>query len=302
MRDLRSGGYIKGLKKGPDLVLSILMILVSIFMVLPVVLIMAVSVSSEESIVHNGYRFIPSEWSADAYTYIFHNAGNIIRSFGVTFAVTLVGTVLSLFLISTMAYVFCNKDYSLRKCLTWLVVIPMFFSGGLAATYVVNTQLLGLKNSLLALILPGACSSWYIIVMRTYFIRNISEEVMEAARLDGASEFRLYFQFVLPMSTPILLTVGIFEAFAYWNSWYENLIYTDSGHSQLYTLQYILYNMEKSASYLSSNENISGAVTGVIPTESLRMALASLIILPIILVYPFFRKFFVRGLVSGVGK
>jgi putative aldouronate transport system permease protein len=271
-------------------------------MILPVVLILVISVSSEKSIVEKGYSFLPSEWSAGAYLYIFKNAGNILRAFGVTFAVTVVGTILSLFLISTMAYVISNRYYRYRNILKVGVMIPMFFSGGLAASYAVNTQLFGLKNSYLALILPIACSSWYIIVMRTYFLRNIPEEILEAARLEGASAFRLYYQFVLPMSRPILLTVGIFEVFSYWNSWYENLIYTDSAHSELYMLQYILYNMEKSASYITSNENISGAVMGDVPTQSLRMALASLIILPIIIVYPFFRRFFVRGLTAGGGK
>ena len=302
MNKSTSGGYIKGLGKRANAVLSILVLLLSACMILPVVLILVISVSSEKSIVEKGYSFLPSEWSAGAYLYIFKNAGNILRAFGVTFAVTIVGTILSLFLISTMAYVISNRYYRYRNILKVGVMIPMFFSGGLAASYAVNTQLFGLKNSCLALILPIACSSWYIIVMRTYFLRNIPEEILEAARLEGASEFRLYYQFVLPMSRPILLTVGIFEVFSYWNSWYENLIYTDSAHSELYMLQYILYNMEKSASYITSNENISGAVMGDVPTQSLRMALASLIILPIIIVYPFFRRFFVRGLTAGGGK
>ena len=302
MNKSTSGGYIKGLGKRANAVLSILVLLLSACMILPVILILVISVSSEKSIVEKGYSFLPSEWSASAYLYIFKNAGNILRAFGVTFAVTIVGTILSLFLISTMAYVISNRYYRHRNILTVGVMIPMFFSGGLAASYAVNTQLFGLKNSYLALILPIACSSWYIIVMRTYFLRNIPEEILEAARLEGASAFRLYYQFVLPMSRPILLTVGIFEAFSYWNSWYENLIYTDSAHSELYMLQYILYNMEKSASYITSNENISGAVMGDVPTQSLRMALASLIILPIIIVYPFFRRFFVRGLTAGGGK
>ena len=302
MNKSTSGGYIKGLGKRANAVLSILVLLLSACMILPVVLILVISVSSEKSIVEKGYSFLPSEWSAGAYLYIFKNAGNILRAFGVTFAVTIVGTILSLFLISTMAYVISNRYYRHRNILTVGVMIPMFFSGGLAASYAVNTQLFGLKNSYLALVFPIACSSWYIIVMRTYFLRNIPEEILEAARLEGASAFRLYYQFVLPMSRPILLTVGIFEAFSYWNSWYENLIYTDSAHSELYMLQYILYNMEKSASYITSNENISGAVMGDVPTQSLRMALASLIILPIIIVYPFFRRFFVRGLTAGGGK
>ena len=295
---MRGRGYIKGLSRGWDFGLSLLMLLISAVMIVPLFLILAVSFSSESSIAENGYRFVPGQWSVSSYIYIFKNADNIIRAFGLTSAITLVGTLLSLFLISSMAYALSRRDYSLRHILAVLVIIPMFFSGGLAASYAVNTQLLGLKNSVLALILPTACSSWYIMVMRTYFMNNIPGEVIEAARLDGASDIRLYFQFVLPMSKPILLAVGIFEAFSYWNSWYDNLIYTDSAHSSLYTLQYILYNMEKNAAYLTANENLSGAVTQDIPTESLRMALASLIILPVIVIYPVFRKYFVRGFSS----
>ncbi len=302
MRNSETEGYIKGLSNGSNIVLSILMLLLSALMIIPVILIVIISFSSEKSIAERGYRFVPEQWSIDAYSYILKNADDIIRAFGVTIAVTLIGTVLSLLLISTMAYVLSNKKYSKGQLLMWFVVIPMFFSGGLAASYAVNTQFFGIKNTILALILPGACSSWYIIVMRTYFMKNIPEEVLEAAKIDGASTFRLYYQFVLPMSKPILLTIGIFEAFTYWNSWYENLIYTDSAHSSLYTLQYLLYNMEKSASYLTTNENVSGAVMGAVPTESLRMALASLIIIPVVVAYPFFRKHFLRGLNAGVGK
>lgn len=299
MRNSNQGNYIKGLGKGTDFVLSFFMLLLSVFMVLPLILIFVISFSSESSIAENGYRFWPSEWSLDAYHYIFNNSGNLLRAFGVTFIITLTGTILSLILISTMAYVLSNRTYKNRKLLNRFVLIPMFFGGGLAATYAVNTQLFGLKNNIFALILPVACSSWYIIVMRTYFTNNIPEEVLEAARLDGASAFRLYFQFVLPLSRPILLTVGVFEAFSYWNSWYENLIYTDSRYSNLYTLQYILYNMEKNASAITANEYVSGGVTANIPTESLRMALACIIIIPVILIYPFFRKFFIKGLTGG---
>lgn len=302
MRNSGKEGYIKGLKKHTNIVLSILILILSFFMIMPVILILSVSFSSERSIAQNGYSFIPSELSLDAYIFIFRNSGNIIRSFGFSFIITVIGTILSLALISSMAYVLSNKSFRLNKLYIWLIVIPMFFSGGLAASYAVNTQFFGLKNSALALILPGACSSWYIIVMRTYFMKNIPEDVLEAARVDGASSYRIFLQFVLPMSRPMLLTVGIFEAFAYWNSWYDNLIYTDSAHSELYMLQYILYNMEKSATYAAFNDNLTGAVARNIPTESLRMALASVIILPIIAIYPFFRKHFVRGLTEGAGK
>ncbi len=302
MRNNNHGSYIKGLGKGADFTLSLFMLILSTLMVLPLILIFAISFSSESSIAENGYRFWPTKWSLEAYSYIFNNSGNLLRAFGVTFIVTATGTLLSLMLISTMAYVLSNKTYKNRKLLNRFVLIPMFFGGGLAAIYAVNTQLFNLKNNILALILPVACSSWYIIVMRTYFSNNIPGEVLEAARLDGANTFRLYLQFVLPLSKPILLTVGVFEAFSYWNSWYENLIYTDSRYSNLYTLQYILYNMEKNASAITANEYVSGGVTANIPTESLRMALACIIIVPVILIYPFFRKLFVRGLTGGTHR
>ena len=141
-----------------------------------------------------------------------------------------------------MAYAISQNDFRLRRLYTALIMLPMFFGGGLAASYAVNTQIFGLKNTIFALILPTACSSWYIIVMRTYFKNNIPGEILEAARIDGASTYRIYIQFVLPLSRPILITVGIFEAFGYWNSWYENLLYTDSNHRRYYTLQYVLYN------------------------------------------------------------
>ena len=221
---------------------------------------------------------------------------------GVTLLVTVIGTVLSLFLISTMAYALSRKDFLLRKLYTAIVVIPIFFGGGIASSYAVNTQFLGLKNSIWALILIPACSSWYIIVMRTYFLSNIPPEILEAARLDGASAARIFFRFVIPLSKPIMITVGLFEAFSYWNSWYENLLYTDSNHSGLYTLQYVLYNMEKNVSFLTSGDSISGLSAARVPTESFRMALVVVIILPILVTYPMFGRHIKNGLNAGAGK
>ncbi len=294
--------YIKGIGKNADRTLGAVMLVISAFVLLPVVFIFVISFSSEESIVTSGYRLIPKEWSVDAYRYIVKSIGYILRSFGVTAVITVAGTMLALFLISTMAYVLCREDFKLKKLYTMLIILPMFFGGGLAASYAVNTQFFGLKNTMLALILPGACSSWYIIVMRTYYQQNIPTEILEAAKLDGASEWRIFRQFVWPLSKPIAVTVGAFEAFAYWNSWYSNLLYTDSNHSGMYTLQYVLYSLEKSASFLATNERITGAVAARIPTESYRMALAVIIMLPVLVTYPLFRKFFVKGLTAGAGK
>lgn len=288
--------------KSANILCSILMITLAFFIVLPVILVIILSFSSEQSIAENGYRVIPSSFSLDAYRYIAMNIKDLLLSFGVTLFITVTGSALSLFLISTMAFVLSRKEFKLASFYTVLILIPLFFGGGLAASYAVNTQLLGLKNSILAMILPGACSSWYILVMRTYFKENIPGEVLEAAEMDGASVFRIFWQFVLPMSTPILVTVGLFEAFAYWNTWYEALLYIDTGHSFLYPLQYLLYTMQMRAEFASSGENVSGAVLKQIPTESFRMALVVIIIAPVLLSYPFFQKFFIKGLTSGIGK
>lgn len=295
-------GGIRGPGKVTDVLLSLFMLIISGFVLMPVVFIAVISFSSEGSIARNGYRFVPAEWSLDAYRYLGRSTGYILNSFGITVLVTLTGTVLSLMLISTMAYAISQSDYKLRRLYTVLIMVPMFFGGGLAASYAVNTQIFGLKNTLFALVLPTACSSWYIIVMRTYFSNNIPGEILEAARIDGASTYRIFGQFVIPLSRPILITVGIFEAFGYWNSWYENLLYTDSNHSRYYTLQYVLYNLGKSASVLTSNEGVTGSVMTKVPSESFRMALAVVIIAPIIISYPFFRKYLVKGLTVGAGK
>ena len=181
-------------------------------------------------------------------------------------------------------------------------LIPMFFGGGLVASYVVNTQLFGLKNSFFALILPSACSSWYILVMRTYFRNNIPEDVYDAAQLDGAGTFRTFFHIVLPLSRPIFVTIGIFEAFAYWNSWYYAMLYISTDHKELFPLQYVLYSIQKNIEFMATNENISGAVTVELPSETFRMAVVVIIVVPIMLTYPFLRKFFIKGMTSGAVK
>jgi putative aldouronate transport system permease protein len=294
--------YIRGLGKRADLAACAGFILLSVLVILPIVLITAVSLTSEDAIVNSGYSFFPGEWSLDAYRYLAGNIGNILQAFIITVLITVTGTMLSLFLIATMSFALSQRDFRYRKLFTVIVMIPMFFGGGLAASYAVNTQIFALKNTFLALVLPTACSGWYIIVMRTFFMHSIPEEILEAARIDGASTYRIFWKFVIPLSKPILMTVGVFEAFSYWNSWYENLIYTDSNHRRLFTLQYVLYNMEKNVSFVTTNDNISGLTASRIPSESLRMALAVVIILPIILTFPFFRKYFEKGLTAGALK
>lgn len=276
-----------------------LFVLVSISALLPLVFVAVISLSSTASIAAKGYSFFPMEWSLDAYRYMWTRLEYIGHSFLVSCLITLAGTALSLGLIGTMAFVLSRREFRLRKLYTAIVVIPMFFGGGLAAGYVVNTQLFHLKDSLWALILPGACSSWYILVMRNYFRQNIPGEMLESAQLDGASIFQVFWRFVVPVSAPVMITVGVFEAFGYWNSWYYAMLYLGSNRQELFPLQYVLYHLQKNVEFMASNENISGAVMRSLPTESFRMAMVVITILPILVSYPFFHRYFLKGLTVG---
>ena len=289
-------------KGGTNIVFSLTAVFLGILTFLPIVFVIIISFTSEASIAEHGYSFRPASWSLDAYRYLIKNIDYIGRSFLLSAAVMVFGTLLSLWLISTMAFTLSRRDFPLRRFYTVLILIPLFFSGGLVASYVVNTQLFGLKDSFLALILPSACSTWYILVMRTYFRNNIPEELYDAARIDGAGTFRLFFRIVLPLSKPILVTVGLFEAFAYWNSWYYAMLYISPNHKELYPLQYVLYSIQNNIEFMATNDNISGAVIMELPSETFRMAVVVIIIAPILLSYPFLRRFLVRGMTTGAVK
>ena len=289
-------------KPSVNVLLTVMFSVLGILTLLPVLFVIVISFSSEDSIARKGYSFFPESVSLDAYRYLLRSIDYIGHSFLISLAVMIVGTLLSLYLISTMGYVLSRKEFRYKKLYTVLIMIPMFFGGGLAASYVVNTQLFGLKDSFWALILPSACSSWYILVMRTYFKNNIPEEIYEAAELDGANAFHTFFRIVIPLSKPIFTAIGLFEAFAYWNSWYNALLYISQEHKELYPLQYVLYSIQRNTEFMATNENISGAVAGTLPTESFRMAVVVIIIVPILITYPFFRSFFVKGMTDGAVK
>ena len=293
---------MRKIKPLTNVIFSVIGILISLLTVLPLLFAVIISFSSEASIARKGYSFIPLEWSADSYRYLLASIDSVGRAFIVSVAVTVLGTALSLWLIGTMAFTLSRADFPLRGLCTVLIMIPMFFGGGLVASSVVNTQLFGLKNSFFALILPQACSSWYIIVMRTYFRDNIPNELIDAARIDGAGISRIFFEIVIPLGRPIFTAVGIFEAFAYWNSWYYAMLYIRPERKELYPLQYLLYSIQKNAEFMATNDNITGAVLKTIPTESFRMAVVVIITLPILLAYPLVRRHIITGMLTGAVK
>ena len=291
-----------------NVVYSLIFVLLAFICVVPVVFVIIISFSSEASISRVGYSFRPLEWSLGAYQYVWSmrdssGVPTVIRSFLNSVGLTLVGTLLGLILISTMGYVLSRRTFRLRGLYTTLIFIPMIFSGGLLSTYVINTQILGLKNTYWSMILPITCSSFYIIIMRTFFQTTVPDEIIESGKVDGASQLRIFTQLVLPISLPALATIALFLTFAYWNDWYQASLYLESNRQDLFPLQYLLVNIEKSVQYLTNNESFMSADSGSqLPSETMRMAIVVIAVVPIMFSYPFFQKYFISGLTIGAVK
>ena len=270
---------------------------------MPVLLVFIISVSSGESVAELGYSFFPKGLSMEAYRYLFHSGGYLARAFFNSVLITASGTLLGLMLMCPFAYALSRKDYKYRRALLVFVMIPMLFSGGLVSSYMVNTQMLHLKNSYQALILPGLCSTWFIMILRNYFKTSVPESLIEAARLDGASHFQILRMVVLPVAKPVVMTVSVFQIFAYWGSWYPSLLYLDSNHTELYPLQYVLVNMDRSIQTLTRDaQYISGMNTYTPPVVTVRMVMVVAVILPVMIMLPFFQRFLKNGMTVGAVK
>ncbi len=286
-----------------DRIVTFLFLLLSFIMFLPILLVMIVSVSSEESVTAIGYSFFPRELSLDAYRFLFHSGAYLARAFANSVLITAAGTVLGLLLMCPLAYALSRKEFRLGRAFMVFLMIPMLFSGGLVSSYMVNTQILHLKNSYATLILPGLCSTWYIMIMRNYFRISIPDSLIESAKLDGGRQFQIFRMIALPLAKPVVMTVAVFQIFAYWNSWYPSLLYLDSNHTELYPLQYVLVNMERSIMTLTrDSEYLSGMQTYVPPAVTIRMVIVVIVILPVMILFPFFQRFLKTGMTVGAVK
>lgn len=287
-------------KPGTNVLISALFIMLALMAVVPFVFVIIISLSSEQSILKVGYSFIPAEWSTYTYEYLWQTRDEIFSSFLTSVSVTLGGTALGIVLISTMGYTLSRGSFHFRKIYTVLVLIPMLFNGGMVASYMVMTQLYGLKNTLLALILPLACSSYYIIIMRTFFSTTVPDSIVESAKIDGASQLTIFLRIVLPISLPAIATIGLFLTFGFWNDWYQAMLYITDRH--MYPLQYLLVSIERSIDFLARSEDYISTSANNLPSETVRMAIVVISVLPIALSYPFFQKYFVSGLTIGAVK
>ncbi|SFO42561.1 putative aldouronate transport system permease protein [Pseudobutyrivibrio sp. JW11] len=280
----------------------IVLIILSLLAILPMILMVMSSFTDNDVLIAEGYKFIPSKFSAYAYEYIFNTGNSVIRAYGVSVVLTAVGTALSLAITTMLAYAISIKDLPGRKWITFAIVFSMLFNGGLVPTYMVYTNIFNLKNTFLALLLPGLLmNAFNIMLMKSYFVSSIPSEILDAAYIDGASETMTFFKIVIPLSKPIMATVALFAGIGYWNDWMNGYIYITK-RTELYSVQNLLNRMMQNIQFLSqSSSNVQNANSGLsaIPLASVRMAMATVGILPIIVMYPFVQKYFVKGITLG---
>lgn len=278
----------------------VVMSVLSLIILIPLLYVISISFTSDAEIVEYGYRLLPKHITFEAYRQIAATAQTIVRAYGVTIFVTVVGTAMSLFLTTTIAYVVSRKDFPYRKLYSVFMLLPLLFNGGMVASYIVNSQLLHLNDHIWALILPYGVNVWYAFMMKG-FLSNLPFELVESAQIDGAGEYRIFFQIILPLCKASLATIGLFYAFAFWNDWWLAMLYiTDLNLMPLQQLlQRIMTNAEFYTSTLPAGMAVAG---GSIPLESLRMALAVIAVGPMLIVFPFFQKYFVKGVTVGSVK
>ncbi len=298
---LKSINIMNRVSKPTNIIFSAVFLCLSLICVIPVIFLIIISFSSQSSIDMKGYSFIPQTWSLDAYKYIWDSRDVILKAFGISVVTTVGGTLLGLFLTTSMGYVLSRPQYKLKRFYTYMVFIPMIFSGGLVATYNVYSTMLHIRNSLWVLLLPLTVSSFNIIICKTFFKTSIHDAIIESAKIDGASQLRIFFSIVLPVSLPLLATIGLFLAFGYWNDWWLSLMYIDN--SNLYSMQAVLMSIQRNIEVLSENASTVGVsaaeYAAKMPKESMRMAMVVIIIFPIACAYPFFQQYFVTGLTVG---
>ena len=289
-------------KKGFQIFAHFVMIFIAVCSVAPFILLVMSSITEEKSLIANGYSFFPKEFSLYAYQYLLTGSGALLRSYVISFIVTAVGTLSNLIITILYAYPLSRKELPGRNFFAFFLFFTMLFSGGLVPSYIMWTRTFHIQNTILALLVPNLLiGAFNVIMMRTYFTANIPDAVIEAARIDGADEFRILFRVVLPMALPILATIGMLVGLSYWNDWMNGLYYIND--DKLYSVQVLLTNIQRQMESLKQSMGTGGNVSvGELPSTSIRMAINVMGILPVMLIYPFIQKYFVKGIMVGAIK
>ncbi len=281
----------------PQLILHAVLLTITVLFLIPLLVVISASFTDEVALTRNGYGLWPSQFSLDAYNYILLDPTQILRSYGVTTSVTVIGTVLGLIVMSLLAYALARQDFTWRRPLAFFIFFTMLFNGGLVPTYILITQYLKLRDTLWVLILPYLVMPWFVFLLRTYF-QTLPKEFIESAKIDGANEWQIYLNIIIPLSTPALATIGLFCILMFWNDWWLALLYINE--PRLYPLQYLLFAILRNAEFLSANSTASAMLTSVkVPLQTIRMAMAVIAIGPVAIAFLALQRYFVRGITLG---
>ncbi|OCT11081.1 sugar ABC transporter permease [Paenibacillus pectinilyticus] len=282
------------------LLVHLVLLLISLAFVLPIVLVISVSFSNEGLVQSHGYKLFPEQWDLTAYKIVFANMHQVFRAYAVTLTQSVVGTLLSVLIMSMCGYAISRPNFTLRKPVTFLIVFTTIFGGGLIPSYIINTQYLHLGDTIWVYILLNLCFPLYIVIFRTFF-QELPGALIESAKVDGANEFHIYWRIIIPLSTPVFATMALINVLVKWNDWQTALYYIRN--ENLYVLQYFLQRVLAQAEFIRQmahdfpSEFDASAMT--VPTETMRFALAVVAAGPLLAVFPFFQKYFVRGLTIG---
>lgn len=296
---------VNEISRGWNAFLTLSFSVLAIASVMPLVLVICISFSSAESLARNGYKFIPTEWSLQAYESVAQMGSSVGQSYKMTIFYAFFGTALSLFVMSMLAYVLARKDFKYRRGLAFYVFFTTLFSGGLVPSYILNARYLHLNDTIWIFLLPTLVSAFDVIVLRTFVQNSIPDSLFDAAKIDGANDFQVYWLIVLPLFKAGLATIGLFNVVNRWNNWFTGILYIEN--PKLVPVMTLLQKIQKDIDYLKANTDMADSQEALqmmqsIPSESARMAIAIIAILPLLIIYPFFQKYFVKGLTVGSVK
>lgn len=287
-----------------NILINVFFVLFSLSFIVPFLLIISISFTDEQTILSGGYSLIPKMFSLEAYKYVFRSPEQLINSYKVTIFYSIAGTLLSMLVMTLTAYPLSRKNYRYRKPIMFFIFFTMLFSGGLVPSYILITKYLHLGNSVWVYILPYLANAWYIIVIRTFF-QGLPSELVESAKIDGGSELLIFFRIILPLSKPVLATVSLLTLLTRWNDWNTALLYIRD--TNLFSLQYLLQKILREAQFIKSMAE-SSPVAGIsmdtsnIPSETVRYAMCIVAAGPMLVIFPFFQKYFAKGLTVGAVK
>ena len=303
MKRRRGSSYLHGMSRTSNVVIIVILVLLAALCIFPMLLVVAISLSTEAEVRRLGFSLIPRGFSVHSYQFLFNDVTTIMRSAGISVFITVLGSIVSLVIIALYAYPISRKDFQYKRLFSFMLFFTMLFNGGLVPWYMVYVNMLNLKNTVWVLIIPSLFTPFYVLIMRSFFTTSIPDSLVEAAKIDGAHELILFSRIVLPLSKPGLATIGLFNAIAYWNDWFKPLLFITE--QKLMPLQYLLYRMQVTIQVLkdmASRGMLSMEEIMNVPDLTARMAMCVLVILPVVFAYPFFQQYFITGLTLGAIK